>query len=45
MGCTTTLELDKIGLDCTDIPTGGIKNIYVANACDVALVSLINLLK
>ena len=37
MGCTTVLELDKIGLDCTDIPTGGIKNIYVANACDVAI--------
>lgn len=37
MGCITTLELDGIGLNCQDIPTGGIKNIYIANACDVAL--------
>ena len=37
MGCITTLELDGLGLDCTDIPTGGIKTIYIANACDVAL--------
>ena len=37
MGCITTLELDGIGLDCNDIPTGGIKNIYIANACDVIL--------
>ena len=37
MGCVTTLELDGIGLDCADIPTGGIKNIYIANACDVIL--------
>lgn len=37
MGCITSLELDGIGLDCFDIPVGGVKNIYVANACDVAI--------
>jgi len=37
MGCITTLELEGLGLDCTDIPTGGIKNIYIANACDTIL--------
>jgi hypothetical protein len=37
MGCITTLELEGLGLDCTDIPTGGIKNIYIADACDVAI--------
>jgi len=37
MGCITTLELDGIGLDCLDIPTGGIKNIYIANACDTVI--------
>ena len=37
MGCITSLELDGLGLDCNDIPTGGIKNVYIANACDVAL--------
>ena len=37
MGCITTLGLEGLGLDCTDIPTGGIKNLYIANACDVAI--------
>jgi len=37
MGCITSLELDSLGLDCTDIPVGGVKNIYIANACDVAI--------
>ena len=37
MGCITTLEFEGLGLDCSDIPTGGIKNLYIANACDVAL--------
>lgn len=37
MGCITTLEIDGIGLDCNDIPTGGIKNIFIANACDTVL--------
>lgn len=37
MGCITTLELDGLGLDCSDIPTGGLKNIYIANACDTVL--------
>ena len=37
MGCITTIELDGIGLDCTDIPTGGIKSIYIANACDTVI--------
>lgn len=37
MGCVTTLEIDGIGLNCSDIPTGGIKSIYIANACDTVL--------
>ena len=37
MGCITTLELDGLGLDCSDIPTGGLKNIYIANACDTVI--------
>ena len=37
MGCITTLELEGIGLDCNDIPTGGIKEIYISNACDTVL--------
>jgi len=37
MGCITNLELDGLGLDCSDIPTGGLKNIYIANACDTVL--------
>jgi len=37
MGCITTLELEGIGLDCTDIPTGGIKEIHIANACDTVI--------
>lgn len=37
MGCITTLELEAIGLDCNDIPTGGVKNIYISNACDTVL--------
>jgi hypothetical protein len=37
MGCITNLELEGIGLDCTDIPTGGIKSIYIANACDTVI--------
>ena len=37
MGCITELELDGIGLNCEDIPTGGIKSIYIANACDTVL--------
>lgn len=37
MGCVTNLELDGLGLDCSDIPTGGLKSIYIANACDTVL--------
>lgn len=37
MGCSTDIILDGIVLDCNDIPTGGLKSIYIANACDVAL--------
>ena len=37
MGCITDLELDGIGLNCSDIPTGGIKSIYIANACDTVI--------
>lgn len=37
MGCITTLEFDGLGLNCTDIPTGGVKSIYIANACDTAI--------
>jgi len=37
MGCITNLELEGIGLDCTDIPTGGIKSIYIADACDTVI--------
>jgi hypothetical protein len=37
MGCVTDLELDGLGLDCSDIPTGGIKSIYIANACDTVI--------
>jgi len=37
MGCITTLELEGIGLDCNDIPTGGLKSIYIANACDTVI--------
>jgi hypothetical protein len=37
MGCTTNFELEGIGLDCNDIPTGGIKSIYIANAQDTVL--------
>lgn len=37
MGCTTDVLLDKITLNCEDIPTGGLKSIYLSTACDVAL--------
>jgi len=37
MGCITALELDGIGLNCEDIPTGGIKNLYISNACDTVI--------
>lgn len=37
MGCITTLELEGIGLNCSDIPTGGVKEIYISNACDTVL--------
>ena len=37
MGCKTDEQLDNISLDCNDIPVGGIREIYIANACDVAL--------
>lgn len=37
MGCITTLELEGIGLDCNDIPTGGVKEIYISNACDTVI--------
>jgi len=37
MGCITTLELEGIGLDCNDIPVGGLKEIHIANACDTVL--------
>lgn len=37
MGCITSLQLDNITLDCADIPTGGVKEIYIANACDTVL--------
>ena len=37
MGCSTDIILDGISLDCNDIPTGGLKQIFVSNACDVAL--------
>ena len=37
MSCETNLELDNLSLDCYDIPVGGLKSIYIANACDVAL--------
>jgi hypothetical protein len=37
MGCVTDLDLDGIGLDCTDIPVGGMKSVYIANACDTVI--------
>ena len=37
MGCTTDIELKGITLDCNDIPTGGLKAIYISTACDTAL--------
>lgn len=37
MGCVTTTVLDHIVLDCDDVPTGGIKAVYIANACDAAI--------
>ena len=37
MGCITTTVLDHIVLDCDDIPTGGVKAVYIANACDTVI--------
>jgi len=37
MGCITNIELENIVLDCNDIPTGGVKKIYIANACDTVI--------
>lgn len=37
MACITDIVLDNITLDCNDIPTGGLKSIYISSACDVAL--------
>lgn len=37
MACITNLKLDSVGLNCDDIPTGGIKSIYIANACDTVI--------
>ena len=45
MACITTLELEGIGLDCNDIPTGGLKAVYISNACDTVLGFVDNALK
>lgn len=37
MGCTTNFVLNGVTLNCEDIPTGGIKSIYIATACDAAI--------
>ena len=37
MGCDTSIELDNISLACSDVPVGGLKEIYIAAACSVAL--------
>jgi len=37
MGCITDIGLENITLDCNDIPTGGVKKVYIANACDTVI--------
>ena len=37
MACVTNVELDNITLDCNDIPTGGVKRVFIANACDTVI--------
>ena len=37
MGCITSIELEGIGLDCNDIPVGGLKKVFIANACDTVI--------
>lgn len=37
MGCTNTTALAGITFDCSDIPVGGLKNVYIAHKADVTL--------